>query len=227
MKLAVLFSGGKDSVFSLYKTLKQGNEVRYLVTIFPERQDSWMFHRPCIELTKLLAESLGIKQIVQNTKGEKEKELDDLKKVLAGIKNDIEGVVSGAVASNYQKNRIDKICKELELESIAPLWREDSETLLKEEIKLGFEIIVTGVFADGFDKNWLGRRIDEKCVEDLKELNKNFGINISGEGGEYESLVLSGPIFKKKIRILDCEIIWENNTNSGYLVVKKAELSDK
>jgi len=226
MRLAVLFSGGKDSTYTLYKTMQE-HEVKYLVTMFPQREDSWMFHHPCVELTKLQAESLGIKQIVGKTKGEKEKELEDLKKVLKKIKDEIDGVVSGAVASNYQKSRIDRICKELGLKSIAPLWNENQEEVLREELKNNFKIIFTGVYADGFDRSWLGRELDENCIEDLVNLNKRHGINICGEGGEYESFVLDCPIFKKKISIVDSEIKWDDKTYSGYLIVNKAVLNNK
>jgi len=226
MRLAALFSGGKDSTYALYKAIQE-YEIKYLVTIFPEREDSWMFHHPCIELTKLQAEAIGIKHITQTTEGEKEKELEDLKKVLEKIKDEIDGVVSGAVASKYQKSRIDRICKELRLKSVTPLWNKNSEELLKEEVSSGFEIIIAGVFAEGFDESWLGRKIDEKCIEDLKELNKKYGINLSGEGGEYESLVLFCPIFKKRIEILDSKNVWDDKTSSGYLVVKEAKLTDK
>lgn len=227
MKLASLISGGKDSIYATYLAMQKGHEIKYLVTIFPERQDSWMFHHPCIELTKLQAEALGIKQIIGKTIGEKEKELEDLRKVLEKIRNEVEGVVSGAIASNYQKIRIDRICEELGLESLTPLWNEDQEKLLKEEVGSGFEIIITGVFAEGFNKSWLGRKIDFKTIEELKKLNKKFRTNISAEGGEYESFVLNCPIFKKKVEITESEIIWDDATNSGYLIVKRAELIQK
>lgn len=226
MRLAALASGGKDSTFALYKAMQE-NEIKYLVTIFPESQESWMFHHPCIELTKLQADALGIKQIINKTKGEKEKELEDLKDALSEIKDEVEGVVSGAVASNYQKSRIDKICNELGLKSLAPLWQRDPEELLEEGIESGFDIIITGVSSDGFDKSWIGRKLDQKAVEDLKDLRQKFGINICGEGGEYESLVLDCPAFKKKIKILDSEKVWDEKTNSGYLLAKKAILVDK
>jgi len=224
MKVAALWSGGKDSSYATYLAMKHGHKIKYLITMFPEREDSWMFHYPCIELTMLQAEAMGVKQITQKTKGEKEKELEDLKKVLGKIK-DIDGIVSGAIASNYQKSRIDSICKELGLKNIAPLWGENPEKLLKEEIRLGFEIIITGVFAEGFDKNWLGRRIDEKCVENLKKLNKKGLIHLSGEGGCYESLVLDCPLFIKKLQIEESKIFWERL--SGYLKVNKAKLVPK
>lgn len=225
MKVVVLWSGGKDSAYATYLALKKGYEIKYLLTMFPKKQDSWMFHFPCIKLTKLQAKALGIKQITQKTKGEKEKELEDLRKILEKIKNDIDAVVSGTIASNYQKSRIDKICEEIGVKSIMPLWNKDPEKLLKEEIHLGFEIIITGVFSEGFNESWLGRRIDEKCVEDLIKLNKRYGVHLSGEGGCYETMVLDCPIFKKRIQILKSRKIWEGM--SGYLEIDKARLVTK
>lgn len=227
MKLAALFSGGKDSTLALYRVMKEGHQIKYLITIFSERQDSWMFHYPCIELTKLQSKSLGIKQIIKKTKGEKEKELKDLKDVLISVKDEIDGVVTGALYSDYQKTRIEKMCKELGLKCLSPLWHSDLEKMLKEEIDLGFEIIITGVAAEGLDKNWLGKKIDLNTIEDLKRLNKKFGINIGFEGGEFESLVTDCPIFKKRIKISDSETVWDSRTNSGYMKVKKAVLSKK
>jgi diphthine-ammonia ligase len=227
MRLAALFSGGKDSTYALYKAIKEGHEIKYLVTVFSERQDSWMFHYPCIELTKLQAEALGIKQIIKKTKGEKEKELKDLKDALISVKSEIDGVVTGALYSDYQKNRIEKICNDLGLKCLSPLWHSDLEKMLKEEICLGFEIVITGVAAEGLDKSWLGKKINLDTVEKLKNLNKKFGINIGAEGGEFETLVLDCPIFKKKIKILDSSYAWDNKTNSGYLKIKKSVLAEK
>jgi diphthine-ammonia ligase len=224
MRLASLWSGGKDSVYATYLALKQGHEIRALITIFPEKQDSWMFHFPCLKLTKLQAKAIEIKQIVKKTKGEKEKELEDLKKVLERIKSDIDGIVSGAVASNYQKSRIDKICDELKLKHFSPLWQKNQEEVLEEEILAGFEIIITGVFSEGFDKSWLGRKIDDEIMKKLLDLKRKFGISVNGEGGEYESFVLNCPMFKKRIEILNSEIYWDSKTNSGYLIPKKARL---
>ncbi len=225
MKLAALVSGGKDSLYATYLMMKERHEIKYLITIFPEKEDSWMFHYPCIELTKLQAEALGIKQIIGRTKGEKEKELGCLKEILSKLK-DIDGVISGALASNYQKQRVDKICEELGLKSIAPLWQRDQEEILREESSI-FNVIITAVAADGFDATWLGRKIDEKTIDDLKKLKEKYGINVSGEGGEFESLVLDCPIFKKRIEITDFEKNWDNKTNSGYIKIKNVRFVSK
>jgi predicted ATP pyrophosphatase (TIGR00289 family) len=223
MRVAALVTGGKDSVLALYRALKEGHEVKILVTMLPQREDSLMFHFPNIHLTEYFAKAVEVPLVRAETVGLKEKEVEDLRNVLATL--DIEGVVSGAISSRYQKERIDKICRELNLKSIAPLWQEDSVKLLKEIINLNFDVIIVGVYAYGFDESWLGRKIDQATLKDLIELNGKYQISLVGEGGEYETLVLDAPFFKKKIRLLQTERIWENYT--GYLFVKEAKLVDK
>jgi len=199
MRLACLFSGGKDSTYALYLILKQGHKVSYLVSVFPESSESYMFHYPMIEKTIEQAASMGIEQIIVRTKGEKEKELGDLRKALSRL--DIDGVVSGAIASSYQKSRIDKIAKELGIASLAPLWHRDQEGLLKEQIDAGFEMIITHVAAQGLDGSWVGRKIDYKAFEELKKIRDKYKINISGEGGEFETLVLNCPLFSHPLKV--------------------------
>ncbi|OYT42625.1 MAG: TIGR00289 family protein [Candidatus Aenigmarchaeota archaeon ex4484_224] len=227
MKLAALFSGGKDSTYAIYLAKKMGYEVKYLLTIFPESKESWMFHHPCIEMTKVQAELMGIKQLIRKTKGEKEKELEDLRKLVEKVKDEVSGLLSGALASNYQKERVDRIAKEFGLESIAPLWKKDRAKSLEDEIKEGFEIMVTGVATQGMNENWLGRILDLKTLNELKKLSENFGIDVGGEGGEYETLVLDCPLFSKKIVVKNFEKIWDKKTNSGYIVIKDFDLVEK
>lgn len=227
MRVAVLFSGGKDSTFALNVALKQNWEVKYLVTIMPERKDSWMFHHPCIELTKLQAEVVGIKQITKKTSGEKEKELEDLIEAIKPITNEVDAVVSGAVLSRYQKDRIDAVCKELGLKSITPLWHKNEERLLKEEIEAGLEIIITGVATAGMDESWLGRKINLKTIKELKSLHKKYGINITFEGGEAETFVTDTPFFSKRIELGNIKKIWDEITGSGYIICENPKLIDK
>jgi ABC transporter with metal-binding/Fe-S-binding domain ATP-binding protein len=221
--VAALISGGKDSALALHRVLKQGYEVKCLVTIIPLQADSWMFHYPNIQLTDFFAQAVGIPIVKAETTGAKEVELNDLRVLLSKL--DVEGVVSGAVASEYQKSRIERICTELRLRSITPLWHEDPCKLLQEIVNEHFEAIFVGVYAHGFDASWLGRVIDSKTIERLVELNRRYQISIVGEGGEYETLILDAPFFKKKIRLISTERTWEGQ--SGNLLVKKAELAEK
>lgn len=223
MRVAALISGGKDSALALQRVLAEGYDVKFLVTMLPQREDSWMFHFPNIRLTSLFAEAVGIELVSAETVGIKDKELEDLRDLLATL--DVEGVVFGAILSRYQKERIDEVCRELNLESIAPLWQENPVRLLKEIITLGFEVVIVGVYAYGFDENWLGRKIDSGTVNDLIELSKRYQISVVGEGGEYETLVLDAPFFRKRIELVNVKKIWEDH--SGYMLVEKARLSDK
>lgn len=223
MRVAALVTGGKDSALALHRAIKQGHDVKFLATMFPQREDSWMFHSLNIQLVNLFAEAVGILLVKAKTEGVKEEELKDLKRLLATI--DVDGVVSGAISSNYQKNRIDKICQELNVKSITPLWQEDPVRLLKEMVHLNFTVIITGVYAYGFNPNWLGRKIDASAVNDLIQLHQKCQVSPVGEGGEYETLVLDAPFFKKRMRLVEVEKNWEDHT--GYLLVKKAELVNK
>lgn len=223
MRLAALFSGGKDSTYAIFLAKKLGHEIKYLATIISENPDSYMFHTSNIGLTILHSKVMGIPLVSKESKGLKEKELDDLKELLKDLS--IDGVVCGAIASKYQKERVEKICNDLKLKLITPLWGRDSEHLLKEMIKDGFEIIITQVAAEGFEESWIGRKIDEDCIKDLIKLKEKYRINISAEGGEYESLVLNCPLFLKKIQITDSKKIW--NKDSGYLEIKDAKMINK
>lgn len=223
MRVAVLATGGKDSALALHRVLSEGYEVKYLVSMIPLREDSWMFHYPNIRLMDLFAEAVDIQLIKTETAGIKEREVEDLKRLIGKL--DVKGIVSGAIASNYQKTRIEKICKQLKLKCITPLWQENPLKILNEILNLKFEAIITGVSAYGFSKEWLGRRIDEDTIKALIELNRQYGVSLVGEGGEYETLVLNAQFFKKRIRVLEAEKIWRNQ--SGYFLVTKAKLEDK
>jgi len=220
VRLAALITGGKDSSLALHRALSEGYKVEYLVTMIPQREDSWMFHFPNIRLTDLFAEASGIPLAKAETSGVKEEEVEDLKRLLGEL--DIEGVISGAISSEYQKSRIDRICKELGVSSITPLWHEDPLKLMRELIDLDFEVIIVGVYAYGFDRSWLGREINRSTLNALVELNRKYKISVVGEGGEYETLVLFAPYFGKRIRVVEAEVVWQDD--SGYLSVKKAEL---
>lgn len=223
MRVAALVTGGKDSALALHRALKARYEVKYLVSMLPQREDSWMFHYPNIHITDLFAEAVGIPLVKAETVGVKEAELEDLKRLLAQL--DIDAVVSGGISSQYQKKRIDKVCQKLGLKHIAPLWQEDPLKLLMEIMELKMDTIIVGVYAHGFNQTWLGRKIDQEAVSDLKELNRKYQVSLVGEGGEYETLVLDAPSFKKKIELAETEKILGNQ--SGYLLIKKAVLVKK
>lgn len=223
MRVAVLATGGKDSTLALHRVLSSCYDVKCLVSMIPMRPDSWMFHYPNMHLMDLFAEAVGIPLVKAETSGVKEKEVEDLKRLIKAL--DVDGLVCGAISSSYQKGRVEKVCEELGLKCVMPLWHEKPLDVLREALSLKFEVMITSVCAYGFDEGWLGKTVDEGVVEALIELNKRYGISIVGEGGEYETLVLDAPMFKKRLRVVEAEKVWEGQ--SGYLLIKSAELEDK
>lgn len=226
MRLAALFSGGKDSTFAIMEAVRMGHEVACLITMAPERDDSYMFHFPCIDLTKMQAEAMGIKQIWKETRGDKESELVDLRAAIESVRGEIDGVLSGAVSSEYQRSRIEGICRQLELESVTPIWGRDAYNLLKDEAG-SMDIIITAVSTAGLDRNWLGRKISTVVVEELRMLAQKTPFNIQFEGGEGETFVTDCPLFARKIEIKDYDKVWDSRTSSGYIRANGVKLVPK
>jgi len=226
MKSAVLFSGGKDSVMALYYALNNGDDVKYLLSMKSDNDESYMFHVPNIHLTDLISQAVDIPIIEAETSGIKEKELDDLEREFKNLKDfDIEAIYTGALFSTYQKSRIEKLANKFNLKVISPYWHKDPKEYMNLVIDSGFTVIISGVFAEGLDKSWLGRIIDKDALLELEKISEKTYLHLAFEGGEAETLVIDGPIFKKRIQITKAEIDWHYD-NGTYNIID-AELIDK
>lgn len=208
MKVAVLFSGGKDSCYSAYLAKQAGHELTCLISIFSENPDSFMFHTPNIKLVEKQAKVMKLPLMIDKTKGEKEIELEDLERAINNAKKTykIQGIVTGALHSVYQASRIQKICDKLNIECINPLWHKEEIEYLKSLIKDKFKIVIAAVAAYPLDASWLGREIDNAFITDVNELNQQYKIHPAGEGGEFETLVLDCPLFERPLKIIKKEI---------------------
>lgn len=213
MKGVSLLSGGKDSFISTILAMSQGVDVNLCLTVVPE-EDSMMFHVPNVHLADKVASLLGIGTELVSESGY----LDRLRELkLRGF----DGVVCGAIASEYQKTRIEKVCTDLGMVCIAPLWMKDQFLIMREIIESGIRAIIVSVSAEGLGEEILGRTIDDYLLEHLLSIRDSIGINITGEGGEYESLV-TGMNFKERIRLKGWKKIW--NGSSGYLRIESVEM---
>lgn len=220
MRLASLYSGGKDSTFSLYLAEQMGHEVPYLVNVVPEDKASWIFHTPNLDAVPLMAESMGKSLVTSGSSGTEEGDMDGLRRALDGL--DVEGVVTGALWSDYQWDRMGIVCGELGLKLITPMWRKDQDLVMERFLDSGIRAIIVGCYAEGLGREWLGREIDGEAVEALKEVRERTGISIAGEGGEYESMVLDSPMHSAPIEIVSSEVEWSRT--GGTLVVTSARL---
>ncbi len=223
MRLAALFSGGKDSTFATYLMEQQGHSVDVLVNIRPSDPHSWVFHTPNLDILPLMAEAMGKELVVAGSVGTEEDDLRALKDVLSRL--DVDGVITGAIASDYQWDRINHVCEGLGLRAFSPLWRKDQSTLMEEMVDAGIRAIMVSVSAEGLDSAWLGREIDARSLVELKAIARKRGMNLAGEGGEYETLTIDSPLHRRVLRIVDQEV--ETTRDGGSLKVKKAVLEDK
>jgi len=225
-RVGVLFSGGKDSTYAAWLASKD-DELACLVTLFPKSDMSYMFHFPDLRWTCLQAEAIGVPQLSAETEGIKEEELSDLQRALSEAKTKfgLEGVYTGALASVYQKTRVERICKELSLRCISPLWGIDPETHLRRLFSDGFSVIVVSVSALGLDESWLGRALDSAAIDELVRLGRKFKFHVGLEGGEGETFVLDAPFFSKRIEVRSSAKHWKRD--SGVLEIVEASLVTK
>ena len=221
--MAALYSGGKDSTFAMYLAEQAGHDIAVLVSIVPGADGSWIFHVPNTDCVPVMAEAMGIPLVTASTDGSEEGDMEALKTALGGL--DVDGVVVGALWSDYQWDRMNRVLGDLDLIMVAPLWRKSQEMVYDEMVSAGIEAIVVGVFAEGLDCSWLGRRLDADAKKELLALRDAYGISIMGEGGEYESMTLDSPMHKKRLRITSAER--EEGRSSGIYRVTGLALEDR
>ena len=212
MNLVSLFSGGKDSTYSIYKAKQEGHQIQCLITILPLSDESKLLHFPNIEITKLQSKSVGISQLyIKSESNETEIEESLLDEVLKKAKSeyDIDGLVHGGILSEFQKNIFEKACSKLNLKLISPLWHKDQIEYMKNLIESDFHFIITSVSSDGLDDTWLGKEITLEDLSKLEQLGKKFGFNINFEGGEAETLVVDCPLFSQPLKILNSRKFWD------------------
>jgi ABC transporter with metal-binding/Fe-S-binding domain ATP-binding protein len=223
MRLAALFSGGKDSTYAAYLMEQQGHSISTLVSVLPRDPHSMVFHTPNLHLLPTMAEAMRKGMVTVSSDGTEEGDLEALARVLSLIR--VDGVVTGAIASDYQWDRINWVCERLGLRVFSPLWRKGQEALMRDIIASGTRAVVVAVMAEGLGPRWLGRALDEEALDELLELRRTKGVNPSGEGGEYESLVTDSPLHSKRMELLDVER--DVARDHGRLIVRKVELRDK
>ena len=231
-----LFSGGKDSSWALYRALELGLPVERLLTVHPEGE-SFMYHTPATHLASLAAESVGIELVdvhpedfeaaatAEEGSGERgDRELEPMERALESLREELGGlggVTAGAIESEYQTSRIERMADRLGCQLFAPLWQRSPRELADEMLAAGFEIRIVQVAAYGLDESWLGRTLDHEAIAELETLHEEYGVHILGEGGEFETFVVDGPHMSRRVE-LAYETVWEGDR--GYVDVTDAYL---
>jgi len=221
VKVAALFSGGKDSTYAVYVAQQRGWDVTHLISIRPADSASMLYHVPNLHVTPLLAEAMGIPLILEDAGGGEDAELDALRRAVR--RTGASAVLVGAIASDYQHRRVNRVGHELGVRVFAPLWRRRPEHLLADYLAARMEIRFSAVSAEGLDASWLGRPLDDAATKDLLRLRDRVGLHPCGEGGEFETLVLHAPNFRKRLAVLAADSAWEGT--SGRWIVREARLT--
>jgi ABC transporter with metal-binding/Fe-S-binding domain ATP-binding protein len=212
LKLASLFSGGKDSAYAIYKAKQEGHSIDCLISVFPQSEDSHFLHYPNISTTFLQAKAMKIPQIFTSmTTSDNQIELVELQNILEKTKKNfgIEGIVHGGLFSDYQRIRFETLGSNLDLKVISPLWHVNQENYLKELLDSKFKFIITSVTSAGLDETWLGQEITRSNVDQLIRLSAKYGFNLTFEGGEAETFVIDCPLFNSPIQIIKANKIWD------------------
>jgi ABC transporter with metal-binding/Fe-S-binding domain ATP-binding protein len=219
MRVCCLFSGGKDSCYSLHRMLLSGFDVEVLLTMRPCSEESWLYQTPGMEVSELFGELTGIETRVVDSPPDKENEMPALTGALMGLKEeyDLDAVCSGALLSDYQRMAFSHSAHNAGLISYTPIWRNDGRTYMRDLNEFGFRFVLLSYASAGFRPDDLGRIISEEDLKRFFEISKRWGSHPAFEGGEAETLVLSAPLYEKSMEIKGT-IVEESEYNARYVI---------
>ena len=194
---AVLWTGGKDSALALHRVLREGLSVRRLVTFGPAKAD-FLAHPLEVMAQQALAVSLP-HQVIQID----EPYFESYRAAIARLRDEGIGVlVTGDIAEvEGQPNWVRQCCDGLDVQVLTPLWHADRLAVMRELLDGGFEVILSCVKPPWFTAQWLGRTIDEATLAEMQKLSATTGLDLCGENGEYHSLALNSPEFRRRVAI--------------------------
>ena len=225
MKVAVLYSGGKDSTAAIDFCMQRGWEIAYLLSVKPTRKDCFLFHFATVEHTKELAEILGLRHLfISCSVADPKKEAELVKQVVE--QNKVDAVVLGGTGlQETQIRSIQNALQPLGVKAFAAHQGREHGELFKSMIAEGYEILVTQVASDGLNK-WLGRIITKENFPSLEKESLVYGFHIGFEGGYADTLVLDAPFFTKKLQVEKFHTVWDD-PYCGHLIIDKIKLLEK
>jgi len=220
MRVGILSSGGKDSAAAWWWAICKGWDVTTLITMRVTSGDSMMFQVPGTDIVEYQAKLANVDWISINTEGVENLEIYDLEQELAKL--NIDALVCGALRSDYQKSRIERMCSRIGIISYTPLWHQSALSHITGLVDNGFGVMITSVACDGLDESWIGKILDQESLKVLIQLSEKYRFNVDGEGGEYETLVVRGPHFDGNIDIVG-DVKWHGLR--GELIIHKMSVS--
>jgi uncharacterized protein (TIGR00290 family) len=199
-KVFASWSGGKDCCLACYRAINQGLQVCYLANMMAEDGQRSRTHGLSAHVLQLQAQAIGI-PLVQRPTTWGGFEAAFKENIRALRQEGIEGGVFGDIDLNEHREWVERVCQEAGITAHLPLWGERQEDLLRDFVNSGFEAVVVATRADLLGEEWLGRRIDQDFIEQIRAQAGMKDITPSGEAGEYHTLVIDGPLFQKRLEI--------------------------
>ena len=225
--LAVIssWSGGKDSCLACYKAIKQGYKIKSLLNFISRESKRGCFHGIENKLMQLQADAMGLALVQKETSPDMKKYEEEFKEAVLKFKSKgVNAMVFGDIYLDEHKEWVERVCKDIDITPIEPLWNKKPEDIIKEFIDLGFKAIIVSCQADKFSKDFVRKEVDKELLDELKSRN----ICPCGENGEFHTLVVDGPIFKRRIEILESEPVFkEGFWKYWFLDIKKYIVVDK
>lgn len=199
MRVAALLSGGKDSVCAVETARGHGWDVVVALIVRPAADDAWMFHVPNLPAAHGVAACLDLPVVEAPVRTGQEEEVTDLEAALARLKKEwrLDGFISGALASEYQRTRLESIGHEVGLKSFTPLWHKEPASYVRSLLRGDWDIRFSRTAAEGVPNAWCGERLDEAKVAAMERAKARP--HVAGEGGEYETLVLDAPCYRRRL----------------------------
>ncbi|MGA1821788.1 MAG: diphthine--ammonia ligase [Thermoplasmatota archaeon] len=219
MRVCCLFSGGKDSSYSLHRMLLSGFEVPVLLTVRSSDPDSWLYQTPGIEISHLFPDLTGIETEILDSPADRDREREVLTARLIDMKERfrLDAVCTGALLSDYQRMIFSHAAFDAGLISYTPIWRKDGIGYLNDLVGSGFEFILLSYSSEGFDPGDLGRIVDDEMKERFLDIAERWRSHPAFEGGEAETLVLSAPLYRKRLEIRG-EVRIESEFRARYMI---------
>ncbi|MBL7070234.1 MAG: diphthine--ammonia ligase [Candidatus Omnitrophica bacterium] len=219
------WSGGKDSCLAYYRAVKQGVNVSSLLTFVSRESKRGCFHGLQMPLMKLQAELIGLPLVCEEVSPDMQKYEEEFKvAVRKFMTRGVNSMVFGDVYLLEHQSWVERVCKELSIAAIEPLWNNPPREIVEEFLNAGFKAIIVSAKADIMGKEYIGRTIDTQLISELEAK----GVCPCGENGEFHTVVVDGPIFKKRLKITKAEpIIKEGFWRHWFLDIKEYKAEDK
>ncbi|KAF8299898.1 adenine nucleotide alpha hydrolases-like protein [Clavulina sp. PMI_390] len=254
MKVVALLSGGKDSCFNLVHCVANGHEIVAAASLGPgpgkEELDSYMYQTVGQDAIDYVARAMDLplyRRVISGAaveqgneygtrdaskqaavSGDETEDLYELLKIVIDAHPDVKGVSVGAILSNYQRVRVEHVCRRLSLTALSYLWQRDQTELLGEMIENGLDAILIKVAGAGLTSKHIGKSLAQ-MQPTLHRLRDMYQTHVCGEGGEYETLTLNSQLFKRPIHLQTTEIVMIDDNDVApvaFLRVKDASLGE-